>query len=106
MHQDTLKQGIDGYTEVGGRTAIVALAEHQWATGEHLMYREVMAGTSSPEGGGGGAEVVARFPGGTTQPMDEAKFIYDCTARDFEHVVITSAMAARHNPRPWSWRMT
>jgi hypothetical protein len=28
-HQDTIKQGINGYTEVGGRSMIVALAERQ-----------------------------------------------------------------------------
>jgi len=105
-HQDTLTQGPNGYTEVGGRSAIIALAERQWAQGEFLMYRDVVALTGgSPEGNGGGATVVARFPDGTTQPMDEAKFIYNCATHAFAHVVMTSAMAAQHNARPWSWRM-
>jgi hypothetical protein len=107
--QDSLTQGPNGYTEVGGRSAIIALAERQWAQGEFLMFRDVVAvAGGSPEGnggGGGGATVVARFPDGTTQPMDEVKFIYDCASHAFAHVVMTSAMAARHAARPWSWRM-
>lgn len=102
-HQDTLTQGPNGYTEVGGRSAIVALAERQWAQGEVLMYRDVLAiAGGSPAGGAGGAVVVARFPDGTTQPMDEVKLIYDCAYHAFAHVVRTSAMAARHNDQPWS----
>ncbi|HEY5986649.1 MAG TPA: hypothetical protein VIV12_09765 [Streptosporangiaceae bacterium] len=105
-HQNTIKQNIHGYTEVGGRGMIVALAEHQWALGERLLYRDVTADTGpGTAGNGGGATVVARFPDGTAQRMVEAKFIYDCAARAFAHVVIISAMAARHDARPWSWRM-
>jgi hypothetical protein len=45
-------------------------------------------------GYGGGAEVsaLARFPGSMTQPIEEAKFVYDCA---FHHVVIISAGVAR-----------
>lgn len=48
--------------------------------------------------GGGGAEVnhvSARFPGPLTQPIEEAKFIYDCATGAFAHVVIISVGVAR-----------
>lgn len=38
------------------------------------------------------AAVVGRFPDGTTQLMDEVKFIYDCASHAFAHVAMTSAM--------------
>ena len=95
QHQDTLSHGSNGgYTEVGGRGAITALAQRQWALGERLSYH----GMTIYVGYGGGAEVnhvSASFPGPLTQPIEEAKFIYDCATGAFAHVVIISAGVAR-----------
>lgn len=106
-HQDSLHRAE--YTTVGGlgaRRLIAAFAERQWRLGEKLSYRHITVALNGGVAGDGGfATVVASFPDGTAQRMEESKFVYDCAARAFAHVVIVSAMAARHNARPWSWRM-
>jgi len=48
--------------------------------------------------------VVARFADLAVQPMVETKLVHDCAHHGFSHVVIISAMTARHLARPWSWR--
>src|SRR5580700_7667257 len=58
------------------------------------------SGAWDSAGGGPGARgmiaaVAARFADGTVQPMNEAKFHYDCQSQAFFHVVIISAQAAR-----------
>ena len=70
---------------------IAAFAERQWRLGEVLAYRGIEAINLD----GGDAVVVARFADGAVQPMEEAKFHYDCPSRAFFHVVIISAGAAR-----------
>jgi hypothetical protein len=95
-HQDTLRQGSNGgYTEVGGRNAIVALAKRQWTLGERLSYHGMTIYTGPYAGGGAEVNAFARFRGGVTQPLEEAKFNYDCATGSFAHVVIISAGVAR-----------
>lgn len=65
------------------------------ARGERLSYHGM---TIYVGYGGGGAEVnevSARFPGPMTQPIEEAKFSYDCATGAFAHVVIISAGVAQ-----------
>ena len=93
-HQDTLKD--QAWTSSTGRDEIVAFAQRQWRLGERLSLHRVSAVMNGGVAGNGGyADVTATFPGGLTQPMEEAKFIYDCSTRTFAHVVIISAVAAR-----------
>ncbi|MGH3195683.1 MAG: hypothetical protein ACRDOH_28915 [Streptosporangiaceae bacterium] len=91
--QDTLASGA--WDSAGGgpgtRGMIAAFAERQWRLGEVLSY----SGIEAIDLGGGDAAVVARFADGTVQPMEEAKFAYDCQSQAFFHVVIISAKAAR-----------
>jgi hypothetical protein len=91
--QDTLASGA--WDSAGGgpgaRGMIAAFAERQWRLGELLSY----SGIEAIDLGGGDAAVVARFADGTVQPMEEAKFAYDCQSQAFFHVVIISAQAAR-----------
>jgi hypothetical protein len=91
--QDTLASGA--WDSAGGgpgaRGMIAAFAERQWRLGEVLAYR----GIEAIDLGGGDAVVAARFADGAVQPMEEAKFHYDCPSQAFSHVVITSAGAAR-----------
>jgi hypothetical protein len=91
--QDTLASGA--WDSAGGgpgaRGMIAAFAERQWRLGEVLAYR----GIEAIDLGGGDAAVVARFADGAVQPMEEAKFHYDCPSQAFVHVVIISAGAAR-----------
>jgi len=95
-HQDTLRQGASGgYTEAGGRGAVVALARRQWALGETPSYHGMTIYTGPYAGGGAEVNAIARFPGGVMQPLEEAKFNYDCTTGRFAHVVIISAGVAR-----------
>jgi ketosteroid isomerase-like protein len=95
-HQDTLRKGSDGgYTEVGGRHAVVALAGRQWVLGERLSYHGMTIYAGAYAGGGAEVNAFARFPGGVTQPLEEAKFSYDCKTGRFAHVVIISAGVAR-----------
>jgi hypothetical protein len=91
--QDT--QASDAWDSAGGgpgaRGMIAAFAERQWLLGELLSY----SGIEAIGLGGGDAAVVARFADGTMQPMEEAKFAYNCQSQAFFHVVIISAQAAR-----------
>jgi hypothetical protein len=91
--QDTLASGA--WDSAGGgpgaRGMIAAFAERQWRLGELLSY----SGIEAIDLDGGDAAVVARFADGTVQPMNEAKFHYDCQSQAFFHVVIISAQAAR-----------
>ena len=91
--QDTLASGA--WDSAGGgpgaRGMIAAFAERQWRLGEKLSY----SGIEAIDLGGGDAAVVARFADGTVQPMNEAKFHYDCASQAFVHVVIISAEAAQ-----------
>lgn len=96
-HQNT----FTGHTwaSVGGpgaRRMIAGFAERQWRLGEKLSYRGIGIDLNGGEAGDGGFanNVVASFADGTRQPMEEAKFIYDCASQAFVHVVITSAKAA------------
>ena len=43
---------------------------------------------------GGGATIVAKFADGEVQLITYDKFIYDCPAHAFSHVVMTAATAA------------
>jgi len=45
--------------------------------------------------GGYATHVLAIFRDGTSQPMDLAKFVYDCASHTFAHVVIVSAKATK-----------
>jgi hypothetical protein len=98
-HQDTLGGPPNTWASAGGGPGapgqIAAFAERQWRLGEKLSYHgiEIIRGGSG-NAGGGDAIVVARFADGTAQPMEEAKFGYDCVSRAFSHVVIVSAKAA------------
>ena len=103
-HQNSLAD--QAWASSSGRNEIVTFAQRQWRHGERLSRRGVSTvANGGPAGDGGYANVVATFPGGLTQVMDEAKFIYNCATRTFAHVEIVSAMVARHNAHPWSWRM-
>jgi hypothetical protein len=95
-HQNTLA-GHQAWVSGGGPGAITAFAAAQWRLGERLSYRgiSVLTGGSSAGNGAYAGHVVATFGDGTSQPMDEAKFIYDCTGHAFAHVVIISARAAQ-----------
>jgi len=66
-----------------------------------MLSHDGMTIYTGPAGPGylGGAEVsdvAARFADGTSQPIEEAKFNYNCATSAFTHVVIISAgIAAR-----------
>jgi len=98
-HQDTLGGPPNSWSSAGGgpgaRGQIAAFAERQWRLGEKLSFSgmEIVLGGFG-NAGGGDAIVVARFADGTVQPMEEAKFGYDCASRALTHVVIVSARAA------------
>jgi len=97
-HQDTLHHHAWSSSEGPGQVA--AFAARQWHLGEMLSY-DGMTIYTGPAGPGylGGAEVnevAARFADGTSQPIEEAKFNYNCATGAFTHVVIISAgIAAR-----------
>jgi hypothetical protein len=90
-YQDTLHD--QAWDDAAGPPAIEAFAAAQWRLGETLSYDGM---TVYPPGYGdsGGAEVdlvSARFADGDVQPIEEAKFNYDCAQSALTHVVIISA---------------
>ena len=97
----TKTQGAGEWTTTGGPGAgrlIAAFAERQWRLGETLSYGGIWVSASATaagsEGDGGGAAIVAKFADGTVQPITIDKFVYDCPAHAFSHVVMTAATAA------------
>lgn len=94
-YQDTLHDGA--WDDAAGPTAIEAFAAAQWRLGEMLSYHGMTV--YPPENGdSGGAEVdlvSARFGDGDVQPIEEAKFNYDCAQSALTHVVIISAGAGK-----------
>ena len=97
-YQDTLHDSE--WTAVSGRIAIEAFAARQWRFGETFSYGS-MTIYPPQDGGVGGAEmdqVGVRFADGSVQPIEEAKFNYDCSQKAFIHVVIISAAKARKPP--------
>jgi len=97
----TKTQGAGEWTTTGGPGAgrlIAAFAERQWRLGETLSYRSIWAAATTtaagPEADGGGATIVAKFADGEVQLITYDKFIYDCPAHAFSHVVMTAATAA------------
>ena len=96
-HQDTLHD--HAWSSAVGPAQVAAFAARQWLLGERLSHRGMTIYTSPYSAGHlGGAEaneVGARFADGTVQPIEEAKFNYDCATGAFTHVVITSAGSAR-----------
>ena len=97
-HQDTLHH--HAWPSSAGPGRVAAFAARQWHLGEVLSH-DGMTIYTGPVGPGylGGAEVndvAARFADGTSQPIEEAKFNYNCATGAFTHVVIISAgIAAR-----------
>lgn len=90
-YQDTLHD--QAWDDAAGRTAIEAFAAAQWRLGETLSY-DGMQVYPPRYGTQGGAEVnlvSARFADGDVQPIEEAKFNYDCGQSALTHVVIISA---------------
>ena len=94
-------QDAGEWTTTGGPGAgrlIAAFAERQWRLGETLSYRSIWAAATTtaagPEADGGGATIVAKFADGEVQLITYDKFIYDCPAHAFSHVVMTAATAA------------
>jgi hypothetical protein len=96
-HQDTLHRGA--WSSAVGPAQIAAFAARQWLLGEVLSHDGMTVYTSANApvylGGAEVNEVSARFAGGAVQPIEEAKFNYNCAAQAFTHVVITSAGVAR-----------
>ena len=94
----TKHQGRHEWASIGGlgaRRAIAAFAGRQWRLGEKLSYRGMtIVLNGGADGDGGYANVRASFADDTVQPMEEAKFVYDCAGHAFAHVVIISAKAA------------
>ncbi len=91
-HQDTLHDQT--WTEAAGPKPIAAFAANQWRLGERLSYQGMWIYTAPPLRGAEVRHAVASFADGSIQPIEEAKFIYDCSERAFTHVVISSASAA------------
>jgi hypothetical protein len=94
-NQDTLRDSA--WTDSAGRGPIAAFAESQWRLGEVLTYHGMTTYTGSTPAWLGGAEVddvAARFADGSSQPIEEAKFNYNCSEGEFTHVVIISAGVA------------
>jgi hypothetical protein len=94
-YQDTLHD--QAWDEAAGPTAIETFAAAQWRLGETLSYHG-MTVYSPQYGKGAGAEVnmvSARFADGDVQPVEEAKFNYDCAQSALTHVVIISAGAGK-----------
>lgn len=90
-YQDTLHD--QAWDDAAGPPAIEAFAAAQWRLGETLSYHG-MEVYPPQYGEGGGAEVdlvSARFADGDVQPIEEAKFNYDCVQSALTHVVIISA---------------
>ena len=90
-YQDTLHD--QAWDDAAGPAAIEAFAAAQWRLGETLSYHG-MTVYPPQYGKGGGAEVnlvSARFADGDVQPIEEAKFNYDCAQSALTHVVIISA---------------
>lgn len=90
-YQDTLHD--QAWDDAAGPAAIEAFAAAQWRLGETLSYHG-MTVYPPQYGQGGGAEVnlvSARFADGDVQPIEEAKFHYDCAQSALTHVVIISA---------------
>jgi hypothetical protein len=91
-HQDTLHH--HAWSSAVGPGQVTAFATRQWLLGEVLSH-DGMTIYRGPFGPGylGGAEVnvaAARFADGTMQPIEEAKFNYNCAAGAFAYVVIIS----------------
>jgi hypothetical protein len=95
-HQNTLA-GHQAWVSSGGPGAITAFAARQWRLGEKLSYRgiSVLTGGGSAANGAYPGHVAATLGDGTSQPMTEAKFVYDCAGHAIAHVVIISARAAQ-----------
>jgi hypothetical protein len=94
-YQDTLHD--QAWDDAAGPTAIEAFAAAQWRLGETLSY-DGMTVYPPEYGDPGGAEVdlvSARFADGDIQPIEEAKFNYDCAQSALTHVVIISAGVAK-----------
>src|SRR5262249_50050508 len=95
-HQDTLHD--HAWSTAAGPAKVDAFAERQWLLGERLSHRGMTIYTGPYSAGHlGGAEVNevgAKFADGTVQPIEEAKFNYDCGSGAFTHVVIISAGSA------------
>lgn len=90
-YQDTLHD--QAWDDAAGPPAIEAFAAAQWRLGETLSY-DGMTVYPPEYGVSGGAEanlVSARFADGDVQPIEEAKFNYDCAQSALTHVVIISA---------------
>jgi len=92
-HQDTLHH--HAWSSAVGPSQVAAFAARQWRLGEVLSHHGMTIYTG-PAGPGylGGAELngaSARFADGTRQPIEEAKFNYNCATGAFTHVVIISA---------------
>ena len=92
-HQDTLHH--HAWSSAVGPSQVAAFAARQWHAGEVLSHNGMTIYTG-PAGPGylGGAEVndvSARFADGTRQPIEEAKYNYNCATGAFTHVVIISA---------------
>src|SRR5271165_6113871 len=94
-NQDTLHH--QEWTDSAGRGPIATFAARQWRLGEVLSFHGMTIYVGGSPAWLGGAEVhhvVTRFAGGSVQPVEEAKFNYDCSERAFTHVVIISAGVA------------
>ena len=94
-YQDTLRH--QAWDEAAGPAAIESFAAAQWRLGEALSYHG-MTVYPPQYGEHGGAEVdlvSARFADGDVQPVEEAKFNYDCAHSALTHVVIISAGAGK-----------
>jgi len=96
-HQDTLHHRV--WSSAVGPAQVAAFAARQWLLGEVLSHdgMTVFTSASAPVYMGGAEvnDVSARFAGGAVQPIEEAKFNYNCAAHAFTHVVIISAGVAR-----------
>jgi hypothetical protein len=91
-HQDTLHDST--WTSAVGPAQIAAFAARQWRLGERLSDHGMTIYTGSAVAvyrGGAEVNATARFADGSIQPIEEAKFNYNCSAGTFTHVVIISA---------------
>ena len=79
-----------GHSSAQGRGSIVRFIARQWKLGERLHYESL----KPFEGGTYAIGLTARFADGSSQPMAEAKFGFDCSSRTFNHIVISSRRVA------------